>query len=282
MTTTDSPFVHQYNPQHPEENYNDKFDVFVSYRRSAITFVNSLVAELACHDIRVWLDIHELPQTVSKEYTKRIHKAIDNSQLVLFIYTKDAEDSKFIIEEEIGYASKKGRPICCYAHDAVDFDSMKEELREIVKKVQWHTSKENAVHIAEYQDALKGENRRLQLAEMINDIGTISSKYTDINLFLIRIEIQRLLGHPTPYGSFTNLANADPVYSNKNNDLKIVVKPQALFIPIPEDKRNSLKESQFISSVDHTEHIFLTFHVLDKSVFLITKVVYLARHANTS
>ena len=91
-----------------------KTDVFISYKRENAPFVKRVVQELVSHDISVWVDYEELPDHIGEDYKARIHKGIDNAQIVLFIYSKATESSEFIIEDEIGYAHNHKKQICCY------------------------------------------------------------------------------------------------------------------------------------------------------------------------
>lgn len=77
-----------------------KKDVFISYKRENVAYVARLFSELEDHDIHTWFDMNELHQNVGDEYTERIHKGIDSSELFLLMYTKDVEKSDFIVNEE--------------------------------------------------------------------------------------------------------------------------------------------------------------------------------------
>ena len=86
-------------------------DVFLSYKRENVKYVVRLYHELKRHFISSWLDISELPDHVGDEYKNKIHGGIDNSKYFLLIYTKDVEESDFIINEELAYAKSKGKKI---------------------------------------------------------------------------------------------------------------------------------------------------------------------------
>ena len=89
-----------------------EYFAFISYKRENADYVARLFEELKVHNINAWFDLNELHQDVGKEYTERIHKGIDNSEFFLLIYTKEVEDSEFIIKEELGHAVKKKKTIC--------------------------------------------------------------------------------------------------------------------------------------------------------------------------
>lgn len=235
--------------------YNDeksKTDVFISYKSGNVDFVNEVVSELTDHYISVWFDKDKLTHEVGEEYPELISKGIDHAQIVLFIYTKDTENSPFIIEKELGYAKAKGKKICCYAQEEVDFNIMESSLKAIVHDIQWLADSKKAEHITQYQESIKDEKKRLALAATIQDFSTSSSIYKDINLFLIRIAIQRLLGHPTPYGTYNLLCKSETIYDEANG-IDMIVENLALYIPIPEDKKTILKDLKFHKEYDELE-----------------------------
>lgn len=221
-----------------------KTDVFISYKSDNVDFAMEVVSELTDHYISVWFDKDKLTHEVGEEYPKLISDGIDHAQIVLFIYSKDTEESQFIIDNELGYAKAKGKKICCYALEEVDFNTMKSSLKAIVHDIQWLADSKKAEHITQYQESIKDEKKRLALASTIQDFSTSSSIYKDINLFLIRIAIQRLLGHPTPYGTYNTLCKSETIYDEVNG-IDMVVDNLGLYIPIPENKLTILKELKF-------------------------------------
>ena len=152
----------------------------------------------------------------------------------------------------MGYAKAKGKKICCYAQEEVDFNIMESSLKAIVHDIQWVADSKKAEHITQYQESIKDEKKRLALAATIQDFSTSSSIYKDINLFLIRIAIQRLLGHPTPYGTYNLLCKSETIYDEANG-IDMIVENLALYIPIPEDKKTILKDLKFHKEYDELE-----------------------------
>ena len=221
-----------------------KTDVFISYKSDNVDFALDVVNELADHDISVWFDKDKLTQEVGEEYPGLISKGIDNAQIVLFIYTKEAETSDFIIQHELSYAKSKNKKICCYAQDKVDFETMNPKMKEIVHDIQWLADKNQAEHIVQYQESIEDEKYRLTLAATIRDFSTYSTVYKDINLFLIRIALQRQLGHPTPYGSYKTICKSESIYS-EGGGIEMIVEPKAFYIPIPESKKKKLHKLKF-------------------------------------
>lgn len=231
-----------------EDNDKIKTDVFISYKREEVGFVKRVVNELTSHGISVWVDYDKLPEHIGEKYKERIHKGIKNAQIVLFIYSKNTEKSEFIINEEIGFADKHNKVICCYAHEAVDFDTMNEKLAQCVRDIQWIGRKDDVASVLKAQEAIKDERKRRLLAQSINDISELSSEFQDINLFLIRIAIQKQLGHPTPYGRFEEIAKSSSVYAKDSTGIEMVVENISMNIAIPDSRLQTLKELKFIKS----------------------------------
>lgn len=219
-------------------------DVFISYRSRNVEFATRLFHEFNQYSITAWFDKDVLHEYVGEEYTNIIHKGIENSQYFLLIYTKDVEDSPFILEEELQYAIDHKKKICCYTKEKIDFGTMKPELKKKLIHIQWLANEEEAAYISTYQEAIKDERKRSKLASSVNDLSRHYCVYEDINLFLIRVEMQRLLGFPTPYGTYTTLCRAEHVY--KPDELGIVVENKALFLPIPEMRKSELTTLKFL------------------------------------
>ena len=131
--------------------------MFLSYRSTGVEFASRLFDELEQHNIETWFDKAILHQFVGDQYKDIIHQGIDNSKLLLLIYTDDVKTSKFIIEEELGYAVKTGKPIFCYTKDTINFSDMEEKLSGLLHDIQWLTNEESAKYIKEYSDAIKDE-----------------------------------------------------------------------------------------------------------------------------
>ena len=218
-------------------------DVFISYKRENVSFVARLYEELVNHDIKAWFDMDELHQDVGEEYTKHIHQGIDNSNYFLLIYTKDVEDSTFIIQEELEYALKQGKTILFYPKEIIDINNSK--LKHHVGRIQWIDTEATAFHQLDTLESIGGENRLTSLSAMIsnNNKGTA---FDDQSIFLIRIALQRLLGKLTVFGNYRKLCGtgANEFYNKENFNLKVLNK--ALYINIPKDKESRLLELNFI------------------------------------
>ena len=178
-----------------------KRDIFISYKSEHVKFAERLFDELNEHGISAWFDKDILHTKGGEEYKEYIHNGIKNSSIFLLIYTKDVERSHFILNEELKYAADNGIKICCYAKEEVDFETMKPELKEIVYDIQWLSNEKDSKHISQYREAIKDEQKRISLAKSVNDMSKRYCEYEDINLFLVRIEIQRFLGLPNHYGT---------------------------------------------------------------------------------
>lgn len=223
-----------------------KKDVFISYKRENVPYAARLFEELSNHGIHAWFDLNELHQDVGEEYTQRIHKGIDDSEYFLLIYTnKDnnsIEKSDFIIEEELGYAVRKGKKVLFYPQDNIDIKSSR--LKKYVEKIQWLDTEATAVNQIDTQDSIDGEKRLNILSGLINE-NHGKSVFEDQSLFLIRLALQRKLGKITMFGNYKPLCSTgfDEFYNKNNFDLYVVNK--SLFLSVPEKFKDRLTELNF-------------------------------------
>ena len=227
-----------------KQNIKDRKDIFISYKNTKIEFVRNLFNELKEHEISAWYDKNGIPDYIGEEYTLKIQEAIMNSNLFLLIYTKDIEDNTFILQKEIQYAIDNGKKILIYPYDKVDFKSMKSELLKKFSNIQWLTGIDNIKYIEEFKEALHDENKKEELATSINKSRNKYTEFDDQNIILIRIEIQKILHHPTPFGTYTKICGSKSIYDE--HEIKIFVNNKALFIPIPKSKKEELTRLEFI------------------------------------
>lgn len=226
-----------------EQNAQGKKDVFLSYRSSCVDFASRVYGELEQNNIETWYDKAILHEFVGDQYKDIIHQGIDNSKVLLLIYTEDVNDSDFIINEELGYAVETQKPIFCYTKDVIDLKKMKVELSSKLRNIQWLTNEENAKYISEYQNAIYDEIHRKQMSDLVHDLTTPYSVFEDVNLFLIRIEIQKYLGYSTPYGNYMTLCNAEDTYNWDDIDISIANK--CFYLSVPEEKKEELEDLKF-------------------------------------
>lgn len=225
-------------------------DVFLSYKRENIKYTARLYEELKKHDINAWLDIRELPKIVGDEYKKQIHDGIDASRYFLLIYTKEVEDSDFIINEEIGYAKAKKKRILFYPKDSIDLKLSK--LRTYIKDIQWLDTNAVAIHQSNIQEAIKDEQKQAELSELIS-IKRDLSTYDDQSLFLIRIALQRLLSKNTVFGNYSKLCGAEMNRFYNPDNLNIYVLNKSLFIDVPEEYKQELETLKFFRKNDNED-----------------------------
>lgn len=217
-------------------------NVFLSYRSSNVAYVKRLATELDNNKISVWFDKNVLHDYVGDAYTDNIHNGIDESELFLLIYTKDVENSEFIIEEELKYAISRTKRILFYPQEDIDLKTSK--LKDLIGFRQWIDTKETALYQSDTQESIHDE---------IKKNGTIAltkiekgfTNYEDENIFLIRLAIQRILGQVTPYGNYTKLCGCGQgdFYQKDNVDIKVLKK--AFFLSIPEEYLKRLEELKF-------------------------------------
>ena len=235
-----------------------KKDVFISYKREIAPYVARLYDELENHDIKVWFDLSELHQYVGEKYTKRIRKGIDNSKFFLLIYTKDVEESDFIVNEELKYAVEQKKTILFYPKEVIDINNSR--LKDYIKEIQWLDTAASAIHQHDVQESIVDEKRLISLSSLINKKNS-ESIYEDQSLFLIRIAIQRLLGKITIFGNYNKLCGTgtDEFYDKEHFKLQIINK--ALFIDTPRKYKTKLEELRFfrkdrtLETVNHLHRI---------------------------
>lgn len=223
-----------------------KKDVFISYKRENAPYVARLFEELSIHGISAWFDLNELHQDVGAEYTERIHKGIDDSEYFLLIYTNkndnSIEKSNFIIEDELGYAVKRGKKVLFYPQNNIDINSSR--LKKYVEKIQWLDTEATSVNQIDTQESIDGEKRLNILSSLINEKHG-KSVFEDQSIFLIRLALQRKLGKITMFGNYKPLCSTgyDAFYNKNNFDLYVVNK--SLFLPIPDKFIERLTELNF-------------------------------------
>lgn len=231
-------------------------DVFISYKRENATYVARLFEELKDHEIDSWFDINELHHYVGKEYTERIHNGIEKSKYFLLIYTKEIEQSDFIINEEIRYAVKNNKLVLFYPKDKIDIEHSR--LKPYVEKIQWLDTMATAIHQQDTIEAMKGDDRLSELSALINSKHK-QVQYEDQSLFLIRIALQRLLKQITAFGNYTKLCGtkSNEFYDNKLSQLCVINK--AFYLKVPEHYEKDLKERNFFGQEgeedDITKHV---------------------------
>ena len=218
-----------------------KESVFISYCSTQAVIAKEFSKELEIHGITTWYDKDKIYENVSDKYTTRIQNAIDDHEIVLFLFSKETNQREFIIEKELRYAIDKGKPIFCFPID--DRKEMGPEIKKLVSLKQWMYTFGDVKYTEAFKDYLKGEERRLMLNQKIQN--NISPQkvggeiyYNDINLFLMRIAIQRYFTMITPYGTYTQLELSDSQYSEDELIMSIV--PKTLIWDIPEKEKKEL------------------------------------------
>lgn len=227
------------------QNAIGEHDVFISYKSDEVEFVTRLFYELKDNQISAWFDKDILHEFVGDEYVNIIQQGIDNSMMFLLVYTKEVKTSQFIIEKELGYAKEKGKKILIYVKDNIDIQRMSPKLKSMLEGIQWLANEKAAKHIPGYLEAIEEEKKRAGLAESVNDLTKHYSIFTDQNLFLIRIEIQRILKRNTPYGNYKMLCHGNPVYEWE--DINLTVIPKGFYIPIPDEKKEDMEKIRFLT-----------------------------------
>ncbi|MBO4720085.1 MAG: TIR domain-containing protein [Prevotella sp.] len=229
-----------------KQNARGNLDVFISYRSKEVDFVTRLYEEFKNNFVNAWFDKAILHENAGKYYPEIIHEGIRNSKFFLLIYTESIAESEFIIKQELEYAISQGKTILCYPKETPDFNKMEKNLKKQLESIQWLANKESSKDIDAYRKEIEEERKRVIMAKTVNDSPEKYSVYEDENLFLIRIEIQRLLKKLTPYGNYQTISKADPVYDWDNIQLRIW--PKTFYIKIPETKYKDLEKGGFFKT----------------------------------
>lgn len=223
-----------------------KYQVFISYKSEQLEIANQFHNELLNHQITNWFDKDHLYKEVSKEYTDSIHQAIEDSELFLLLYSKEVNQSSFIINEELKYALDHQIPVFCFF---LDDSEMCPEIKQMIQNKQWMYNFQDIEKLSAIKESVKDEEHRKFLQSLIDDRITPSAygnNYNDINLFLMRVAIQRFLKIPTPFGLYRQLEQSGDIYTAEEIDIKVV--NQSLLWPIPQKQRERLEELGFFKS----------------------------------
>lgn len=222
--------------------------VFISYKREDITIAEQFHLELENHNISNWFDREGLTRNVGENYIDLIHQQIKNSRILLLLYSEKVNDSPFIINEEVGYAIENGVEVFCFP---LDNSRMCPQLRDLIGSNQWICNFQDLSRMTSgyLLETISDEKRRQFLQSLIDDQirpSSFGSNYNDINLFMMRIAIQRYLGIATPFGTYTQLEQSDTFYRGKELTVNIV--PKSMFWTIPEDCTEDLRVLGFIDN----------------------------------
>ncbi len=239
-----------------------KKDVFISYKRENAPFVVRLYHELENHEVKAWLDLDRLPNETGSLYKEKIHTGIDNSEFFLLIYTKEVENSDFIINEELKYAISKGKTILFYPYEALVPNS---KLEPYVKDLQWLDTESTATLQPDTQESMYDERKRLQLAAMTNNQHGFTI-YDDQNLFLIRIALQRKLGLITKYGNYEKICGVplNEFYTNKT--LQLTIDNIGLFLTPPQKFQDRLHRLKFYERGNKEQKAVVQKHIADRNI----------------
>lgn len=221
-----------------------KYQVFISYASENVNVAIDFSKELSNHNISNWFDKDNLYKDISKEYVNYIQDAILNSELMLLIYSKEVNSSDFIIKKEIQFAIDNNISIFCFR---LDDSEMCYELSEFLQSKQWLYNLNDIDHMSQIKDSIIDENRREFLKSLVDDgITQQNVLFKDVNLFLMRIAIQRHLNIITPFGTYTQLEQSSDTY--QNDELIMNVVPNSMYWPIPSLKRDKLEKLGFFKS----------------------------------
>jgi acetyltransferase-like isoleucine patch superfamily enzyme len=228
-------------------------EVFISYRSSQVDFADRLNTELKNNNIETWFDKEILHENVGSQYTELIHEGIKKAKLFLFLYSKDTEESYFIINEEIGFADKIGKTILCFPIDVPDYVNMNPQLAKSIKYRQWINRECDAAHCLSMREELEGEYLRQEKDKLISKSHRLTSIYTDINLYIIRLCVQQALGYSTAVGNYKTISKSDDVY--EEGELELNILPIKFYIEPSKEKKEELTSLKFYSTNNKNKEI---------------------------
>jgi hypothetical protein len=125
-------------------------NVFISYSRREVGFVDDLANHLEKEQYTVWLDYRSL--VPGKPWLDQIHEGIVNSNIILLVVSKASMASDNVELEWRKVLEEKGKRIILLIFEAVD-------LPQELEKFEWVDFRGN------YQNALTELNRQLQMPE---------------------------------------------------------------------------------------------------------------------
>lgn len=127
-----------------------KSDIFISYSRREVGFVDELTGHLEKEQFNVWLDYRSL--VPGKPWEEQIFQGIANSNIILLVVSKSSMASDNVEYEWRRVLTEKNKRIILLIFEAVD-------LPKELEKFEWVDFRGN------YQNALKELDRQLQMPE---------------------------------------------------------------------------------------------------------------------
>ena len=125
-------------------------NIFISYSRREVGFVDKLVDHLEEETFNVWLDYRSL--VPGKPWEEQIFQGIANSNVILLVVSKSSMASDNVEYEWRRVLTEKNKRIILLIFEAVD-------LPKELEKFEWVDFRGN------YQNALKELDRQLQMPE---------------------------------------------------------------------------------------------------------------------
>ena len=105
-----------------------KPNIFMSYSRREVGFVNQLTSRLITEGFKVWLDYRSL--VPGSPWKEQIEKGLDESEVILLVVSKESIASKYVELEWRRVIQEKDKRIILAIFEAVD-------LPEILEKYEW-------------------------------------------------------------------------------------------------------------------------------------------------
>ena len=115
-------------------NLNGEFmghDIFISHSSENNDIANAIYQELKSKNFKCWVDFNSI--TTAEHYSKEIMDGLKEAKLVVLVYSKEAQDSKFV-RSEVRNAFDDDKPIICFK---VDETLPSGEMEYYLKNKQW-------------------------------------------------------------------------------------------------------------------------------------------------
>jgi eukaryotic-like serine/threonine-protein kinase len=117
-------------PHFDPANYGlDQYDLFISYCRRNIEFVQRLHRALTVHNLSVWADWEDIPPTA--DWWKEIRRGIDRADNFIFVLTPESLSSK-VCREELDHAVSRGKRLI-----PIVWLDVSEDVPESLGKLNW-------------------------------------------------------------------------------------------------------------------------------------------------
>lgn len=176
-------------------------NIFISYSRKDILFARLLTKALEGEGVDSWIDWDDIPP--SMKWWKEIEKGIENSDIFVFLISRDSVSSK-VCNQEIDHAAKNGKRLI----PVVVRDTPTNKVPEVLRSLNWILLREKddfKTSFSELLEAIKTDyewvqtHRRLQVRSLEWERGNKDNSFLLRGIDLQEAEAQlRVNGNKEP------------------------------------------------------------------------------------